>query len=394
MLKLRVDFRTDGKQRQKYYSLGKSLSVADWAKFRSGSVPPRLRKIREEALQMEVRANDIVNNNPTVKPELFEALLIGRYSEGSGVSQLFNEAIAKFEQEGRIGTKQSYEYALKSLIEYRGDFPLEIVDTNFLKGYETWMREAGRSATTTGMYLRNLRAVFNVAIGKKLISRDLYPFGKEGYTIPTGSNHKKALKSTDNVSLQDVTLTDPREHKAISFWLFSYYCNGMNFTDMAYLRPSDIKGEVLTFIRRKTMRTVRKVKPIVVPLRPEVLATITLYGTHEPYVFGIINKEMSPKEAHATIHQWVKTTNKFVNRVATRIGITHKVNTYNARHTFATMLLKAKVDIKAIQQSLGHVTMSTTEAYLADMDTEEAKQSAYYFNPSVNFPIICLFRYT
>lgn len=379
MLKLRVDFSQGGKRVQKYYSTGFTLSVADWAVFKSGKIPPRLRKVREQALEFEVRANGIVNVNPSISPDLFEAVLIGRYSKGSGISLLFNEVIAKLDSEGRIGTKQSNEYALKSLIEYRGDFPLEVVDVDFLKGYEQWMKEGTRerkpkSVTTIGMYLRNLRAVFNLAIDKKLISRDLYPFGVKGYSIPKGSKHKRALKVDQKINLQHVHLTDPQEHKAVSFWLFSYFCNGMNFTDMAYLQPGDIGEDSFSYVRRKTMRTVREVTPLVIQLRDEAKLTLQLYGQHSPYCFGIITGEDSPEKVKAKIQQWIKTTNKYVNRVANRLGIVQKVNTYNARHTFATMLLKAKVDIKAIQESLGHRAISTTEAYLADMDVEEARK--------------------
>lgn len=148
----------------------------------------------------------------------------------------------------------------------------------------------------------------------------------------------------------------------------------MNFTDMAYLRPADIKEDVITFVRRKTMRTVREVKPIIVPIRKEVTVILKKYGQNEPYCFGIINDEHTPVQKYHRIRDWIKLTNKHVNQVTSRIGITGKVNTYNARHTFATMLLQGSANLKAIQQSLGHKSISTTEAYLADLDIEEAKK--------------------
>lgn len=377
MLKVRVTFNIAGKFVQKYYSTKHSLTPVQWDKMRSTSVPFSLRKMREEVLKFEAHANDIVSTSPFIKPELFEALFIGKYSKGSGISVLFNEVIDKMEREGRISTASAYRCALKSLTEYHGDFPLSVVDGDFLREYERWMIVKGESITTVGFYLRCLRAVFNLAIdSKRLISRDLYPFGRKGYTIPKGSNYKKALKKDDKVKLQKVRGFNELERRALAFWLFSYYCNGMNFTDIAYLKPSNVHAEVITFVRRKTMRTVREVKPIIVPIRKEVRRILRLYGRHEPYCFGIITDEMTSQQKYRKIQDWIKKTNKFVNLVATRTGIAGVVNTYNARHTFATMLLKGKADIKAIQQSLGHRSISTTEAYLADLDLEEAKKNS------------------
>lgn len=375
MLKVRVTFSIDGKFIQKYYSTKYSLSPAQWERVRSGSVPFSLRKMRQEVLKFEAHANDIVSTNPMIKPDLFEALFVGKYSKGSGVSVLFDEVIDNLEREGRISTASAYRCAMKSLMQYRGDFPLAVVDRDFLEQYEAYMIEKGESITTVGFYLRCLRAVFNLAIdSKRLISRDLYPFGRKGYTIPKGSNYKKALKKDDKIKLQKVIGLNDLEKRALAFWLFSYYCNGMNFTDMAYLKPGDVHAEVITFVRRKTMRTVREVKPIIVPIRREVRKILRLYGRHEPYCFGIITDEMTAQQKYRKIQDWIKGTNKYVNLVASRAGIPGRINTYNARHTFATMLLKGKADIKAIQQSLGHRSISTTEAYLADLDIEEAKK--------------------
>lgn len=374
MLKVRVTFSLAGKFVQKYYSTGKELSVEQWKKMRSSSVPASLRKIREEVFKMEARAVDIVSGNPTIKPDLFDALFSGKYASSSGVSVLFDEAIARFENNGQIGTASSYECAKNSLIEYRGDFPLEVVDVEFLEGYERHMSGAGKSKTTIGIYLRAFRAIFNEAIDKKkMISRDIYPFGRGKYIIPVGSASKRALKQEDKVKFETVELSG-EERRGVAFWMFSYFCNGMNLVDIAYLRPEQIDEEAIRIVRRKTMRNVRELKQIIIPLRDEARQTLKEYGGHEPYVFGVIDDSMTEKQKHTRIKDWRKEINDIVKSVARRLGIKGKVTMYSARHTFATMLLKGKADIRAIQESLGHRSIATTEHYLADLDLDEAKK--------------------
>lgn len=382
-LKVRVTFNQKGKFLQKYFSTGKELSPRQWDKVRSGSVPYSLRKMREEVLKFEARANDIISSNPSIRPEFFEAMFVGKYSKSSGISVLYDEVIARMEISEQIGTASSYRCALKSLTEYRGDFPLQIVDADFLKEYERWMTTdrveekviiKANSLTTVGIYLRTLRAIFNLAIDRKMISRDLYPFGAKQYIIPKGSNFKKALNRKQKIKLEIGKTKLAEEKKAVAMWMFSYYGNGMNFTDMAYLKPDNDRGDLIIFIRRKTMRTVRTIKPIIVPVRPEARAILNEYGNHEPYLFGIVDEAMTAKEKHAAIAYWIKVTNKYVNQVAKRLGMSGKVNTYHARHTFATALLTSKANPKEISESLGHRSLATTEAYLADLDIDQAKK--------------------
>lgn len=372
-LKVRVTFNERGKFIQKYYSTGVSVSVEQWAKMRSGSVPFSLRKMRETALKFEARANDIINVNPSIKPELFEALFVGKYSGKTGISILFEEEVARLETEGRIATASAYRCSMKSLMEYRGDFPFDVVDVEFLEKYERWMISKGSSVTTVGFYLRAFRSIFNIATDRRIVSKDIYPFGPKKYVIPKGSNFKKALSRKEKTLLGKVKSKAPEERRAVAMWMFSYYCNGMNFTDMAYLRPEDIHQDVIVFVRRKTIRTVRQVKPIVVPIRPEVRFILKEYGQNEPYVFGIITEEMTPKERYKAVQYWIKKTNRNVNAIAERLGMTSKVNTYSARHTFATALLE-EANIKEISESLGHSSTAVTEAYLKGLDLEKAKR--------------------
>lgn len=373
-LKVRVTFSVAGKWVQKYYATGQSMSPEQWDKVRTGSVPFALRKPREEALKLEAKANDIISTNPAIKPDLFEAIFIGKYSASAGIKLLFDETIARLETDEQIGTAESYKCAKVSLMKFRGDFPLEVVDEDFLREYERWMVAAGKSLTTVGMYLRAFRVIYNQAADRKMISKDLYPFGPKKYVIPQGSSVKKALDRKQKVRLEMGETESEQEKKAISMWMMSYYCNGINFTDIAHLKQENDQGEFISFVRRKTMRTVRQIKPIIVPVRPEMRDIVTKYGCHHPYLFGVINEQMTAKQQRSKIHDWIKQTNKYVNRIAKRLGFQGKVNTYAARHTFATALLNANANPKEISESLGHSSLAVTEAYLKGLDLEKAKK--------------------
>lgn len=74
-----------------------------------------------------------------------------------------------------------------------------------------------------------------------------YPFSKRRYQMPTGKNVKKALPLSDIGKIFHYTTRTPAEEKAKAFWLFSYFANGMNMTDVANLRYKNLSGEFINF---------------------------------------------------------------------------------------------------------------------------------------------------
>ena len=144
-----------------------------------------------------------------------------------------------------------------SLLDYRPNLYFADITELELYRYEKWMESKGNSITTISLCIPCLRHIFNVAIARKLINRDIYPFGPEKYIIPADRNIKKAVGIDDIQRIYKYHSLDSNKMKYRDFWIFIYLSNGINVKDLAMLKYENIDGQFIRFYRAKTVNTSR-----------------------------------------------------------------------------------------------------------------------------------------
>ena len=68
-----------------------------------------------------------------------------------------------------------------------------------------------------------------------------------------------------------------------------------------------------------------------------------------------------------------------------KINLNKKISPHTLRHSFATHLLKNGADLRAIQQMLGHESITTTEVYV-HLDNSYLKEVVETFHPRKILP--------
>jgi len=376
-VKLRVTFD----RRSKYMETGIDLSKEDFGKLSSRRISKELLNIKENLLELEAKANSIIKIvRPFNFPVFIEKFKQKTY-DATYVETLYVEMINKLMAQCRVGTADNYKSSLRSLLLFKKNLRFEDVSDTFLFRYETWMLERGRSITTVGIYCRCLRAIFNEAIYRKIISLDYYPFGKRKYQMPVSKNIKKALKLQD---IGKIYFYQPKqdkglEAKAKAFWLFSYFANGMNMKDIALLKFKNISDEFLSFERAKTIRSTRtNPKSITVYINDDIRAIIRKWSnwdkSRENYVFPILKPGLTPSQQRDRIKEFTRDVNDGIKTICFETGIEEHVTTYSARHSFSTVLKRLGASIEFISEALGHTDVKTTESYLDSFENEMKKE--------------------
>ncbi|MEH6618512.1 site-specific integrase [Maribacter arcticus] len=373
-----VKIRVTYNRKRKYFATGIDLTNDNFEQIFFGKrLKPDQKEIKIKVDYFERKAIDVIDNLNVFSFDAFKEHFLDQRNTTDSVSFAFDKYIDNLNLEDRTGTAVSYGCAKNSIEKFKKDLTFAEVTPSFLKKYENWMLTNGNSISTVGIYLRSLRAIYNL----QNIDKSVYPFGngKNRYTIPTSKNTKKALTVEEIANIYNYE-AEPKSstEMAKDYWLLLYLCNGMNVKDFCLLKWENIDGNMLNYKRAKTERSQKESKRISVALKPETMDIIKKWGQpsldKNAFIFPHLNNRMNSEQKRATYQQLTKKINKYMKRIANEIGIDKNVTTYFARHSFATVLKRSGAKIEMISELLGHSSVTTTESYLDSFENEQIQK--------------------
>ncbi|MDR0438465.1 MAG: site-specific integrase [Bacteroidales bacterium] len=376
-IKLVVCFRRE----RKYFPTGVSLTDEDFTQLftcKKKDVLEKRQSLEGTFYKFKAIIDHLLEKNKFSFDNIERQLGV---SESLLIRECFEKKIAKLKENNQFGTAQTYDLALKKFEKFDSrKLDLKHITTDWLKKFERYMLENNRSYTIISIYLRCLRAIMNDVITAEKLDRSFYPFGRGKYEIPTGEGRKMALPlQTIKQIFEFESLTDPTISEYKDLWIFSYLCNGANFSDILRLKFKNIDGNEISFFRGKTINTLKKKKTVVAYLTNEMREIINRTGNPvqlpDNYIFPYLCDCKTPEEEFKMARDVIKRTNKRMKRISDALGIP-KVTTYTARHSYATVLKRSGANIAFISESLGHTDLKTTENYLASFETEEREKNA------------------
>lgn len=134
------------------------------------------------------------------------------------------------------------------------------------------------------------------------------------------------------------------------------FATGMRVSELCFLRPPDVD------LRAGTVRIYGKgAKERIIQIgNVAVLSAVTVY--HQAFALPIVQSDwfFVNRLGSQLSDQSVR---NMIQRYATLAGVEQHITPHMFRHSFATLLLEEDVDIRYIQQLLGHSSITTTQIY-------------------------------
>ena len=280
------------------------------------------------------------------------------------------------QMEGNFGTAHVYRSSLNAIIAYRGkdDFAFNEVTSEWLKGFEVYLRGRGCSWNTVSTYLRTFRAVYNRAVD--LHRAPYVPHLFRSVYTGTRADHKRALGNEDMkrvfCKLSQSSGASSNMRRAQELFVLMFLLRGLPFVDLAYLRKSDLRDNVITYRRRKTGR------PLSVTLTSEAMAILKRYmdrDSSSPYLFPLLNSREGTKEAYHEYQLALRNFNRQLMLLGEMLGLGDKLSSYTARHTWATTAYYCEIHPGVISEAMGHSSITVTETYLKPFQNKKIDEA-------------------
>ena len=271
-----------------------------------------------------------------------------KLTKESSLFTFMHGVIAQLKQLGKIRTSETYTATLKSFMAFRKDqdVPLDGISSDLMLLYEAYLKARGVRMNTISFYMRNLRAVYNRAVEKRLTPQN-NPF-RHVYT-GVDKTVKRAIPIKAIKALKELDLSmKPSLDFARDMFMFSFYTRGMSFVDMAYLKKTDLQNGILTYRRRKTGQE------------------LTIKWEKCMDLLPIIKEEGNDRRQYDNALHLV---NYRLKELSTMLKLQRPLTMYVARHSWASAAKAKNVPLSVISEGMGHDSEATTQIYLASLET-------------------------
>jgi integrase/recombinase XerC len=268
------------------------------------------------------------------------------------------------ERRAARSTVENYHRALSNFLNFLGAHygdiistdMLQTVTTNDIRGFLGSRREGGVQNASIALDLSALRSFF-----RWWHRRD----GISIAAIESVSQPKKQKKVPRPIAPADIqALIEQTEETESSPWIQARNVALLTLLYGAGLRINEalmLNGDCLP-LGQILRVTGKRNKTRVVPLLPQIIEMIDRYTRICPWPI----QPKTPlfigekgKRLQAAVAQ------KFMAQARIALGLPESATPHALRHSFATHLLGAGADLRAIQDLLGHASLSSTQIYTA-----------------------------
>jgi integrase/recombinase XerD len=251
-------------------------------------------------------------------------------------------------------------------------FPKEVT-VQHLRDFLQFVNELGMTPHTQARVLSGVKDFFKFLLLEDEISDDpstLVEAPKLGRKLPDTLN----LSEIESL-LAGIDLSTPEGGRNRAM-LETLYSSGLRVTELVELRISNVFRDIgfLKIVGKGD-------KERLVPIGKDALKYIKIYldeiRCHVAIQKGFENYVFVNRRGKKLTRVMIF---KIIKELAKQTGLKKSISPHTFRHSFATHLIEGGADLRAVQEMLGHESITTTEIY-THLDRDYLKQIITQFHP-------------
>ncbi|MFZ1705549.1 MAG: site-specific tyrosine recombinase XerD [Saprospiraceae bacterium] len=262
------------------------------------------------------------------------------------------------------------EYIIYTKIDVR---PVDVTEEH-LTGFVYYIDQLGLEAKSQARIISGIRAFYKYLLMEDLIQTDpsdAMESPRLKRTLPDVLSYEE-IKSV--FSIIDMSLPQSHRNKAI---LETLYACGLRVSELVTLKMTNM------FLDQGFVKVVGKNnKERLVPIGEKASKAILFYVEHERKLLPTIqegheNTVFLNRRGKGLTRVMIFT---IIKELVAKAGINKTVSPHTFRHSFATHLVEGGADLRAVQEMLGHESITTTEIY-THVDRNYLRETILQFHP-------------
>jgi len=287
------------------------------------------------------------------------------------------EAYLKLERSLSQNSVEAYVHDVVKLSQYLeiADLSLtpEQISLKHLQDFLKWITELGMTARTQARVISGMKAFYKYLFLENIVALDpteMLESPKIGRKLPDTLSIEEINQM---IATLDLSKPEGGRNKAM---LETLYGCGLRVTELVNLQISNL------FFNEGFIWVVGKGdKERLVPIGSVAEKQISIYldtiRPHVPLVKGSEDVLFLNRRGRKLTRVMIFT---IIKEAALRAGIKKRISPHTFRHSFATHLVEGGADLRAVQEMLGHESITTTEIY-THLDREYLRSTILQFHP-------------
>jgi integrase/recombinase XerD len=286
-------------------------------------------------------------------------------------------AFLKLEKSLSENSIEAYNRDVIKLIQYFEFHQLDLQPPDIrlahLQDFLKWINQLGMSARSQARIISGLRTFFKYLLLENIIRTnpaELLESPRIGMTLPDTLNVNEIGKLFDAIDLSSI---EGERNKTMLEFL--YGC-GLRVSELTNLKISDVRfndGFISVIGKGNKQRLVPAGEGALRQLQiyiQQVRSHIKIQKGQEDFIF--LNNR-GKKLSRVMVFYIIK-------NLAEKAGIRKTISPHTFRHSFATHLIEGGADLRAVQEMLGHASITTTEIY-THLDRDYLRSNILQFHP-------------